>query len=258
MRIIDTHAHLNDERLYSSVSDIVSNMESDGLSKIINVGYCQQSSETSVKLANTYKSIYCSVGIHPHDASNAHTSNYDYFSSVATNPKLVAIGEIGLDYYYNHSERAVQKRVFVEQLELASALKLPVIIHLRDAFEDMLKLLKTNLHYLNNGLVLHCFSGDSDMVHQFLNIYPVYFSVGGAITFKNNLDKKDVLSHIPIDSLLLETDCPYMTPVPFRGTTNYPKYINFVASKLQEWFPERNIISETNANALRLFTKLNN
>jgi TatD DNase family protein len=233
-------------------------MEMDGVDKIINVGYSRQSSEISVDLANSYKNIYCSVGIHPHDSKDATQADYEYFISVSQNPKLVAIGEIGLDYYYNLSDESIQKRVFVEQLELANSLSLPIIIHLRDAYADMFTLLSQNKHYLNHGVVLHCYSGTSDDLKQYQSITDMYVSVGGAITFKNNASRKDVIAQVPINLLLLETDCPYMTPVPHRGTINYPKYVKFVASKLIDWFPDRDIITETNNNAKRLFDKLRN
>ncbi|MFA5450181.1 MAG: TatD family hydrolase [Clostridia bacterium] len=253
--IIDTHAHLNDKRLLPQVNDIVRDMEQDNLLAVINVGYDRKSSEISYSLSQEHKRIYAAVGIHPHDSRLKRQEDYDYFAAIASDPKVVAIGETGLDYYYDHSPRDVQKKVFAEHLELANGLKLPVVIHLRDAYKDMFDILKDNKHYLNNGAVLHCYSGSAEMLREYLKFDPIYFSYGGAITFAN-ANKRDIVLSTPIDRLLLETDCPYMTPVPHRGKTNYPKYVNLVASKIQEWLPNTDIANVTTRNAKSLFGKL--
>jgi len=211
--LIDTHAHLNDERLYPQVDDIADSMQEDGLSAIVNVGYDLTSSKLSVELSHKYENIYAVVGIHPHDAKYAEREAYDYFINAVKEEKTLAIGEIGLDYYYDRSPRDVQQRVFLEQLELADSLNMPVVIHLRDAYEDMYNLLLDNRNKLNNGIVMHCYSGSSEMVEKFLKFDP-YYSFGGAITFAKN--KERVIKSIKKDRLLTETDCPYMTPVPMR------------------------------------------
>ncbi|MFI3228604.1 MAG: TatD family hydrolase [Bacillota bacterium] len=249
--IIDTHAHLTDERLINEVPTIVSDMAKDNLKSIITVGYDRQSSEQGYKLSCTHKGIYCAVGIHPHDAKNVTQADYDYFASVASAKEVVAYGEIGLDYYYDLSERDVQKAVFCEQLELAHSLKKPVAIHLRDAYEDMSRLLKENKHYIQHGMVIHCYAGSEEMLKEY-NKYDSYYSFGGAITFKN-AKKDDIVRAIPKNRLLLETDCPYMTPVPYRGKTNYPKYVNIVAERVKEMMPEIDIEGLTTANAEELF-----
>lgn len=253
--LIDTHAHLNDDRLIPQCEEIISNMAADGIAAIINVGYDYKSSVYSVELADKYKHIYAAVGIHPHDAKTATGEYYDYFKKAAENIKVVAIGEIGLDYHYDYSPRDVQARVFVEQLELADHLKLPVIIHLREAYEDMFKLLNDNKSKLTNSFVLHCYSGSAEMAESF-NSFDCYYSFGGAITFAKNKDK--VIERIPTDRILLETDCPYMTPIPFRGKMNVPKNI-FYSAKVLAGFLNITIeeLSEiTNTNAKRLFRRL--
>lgn len=249
--LIDTHAHINDSRLLPLAAEIAADMTKDGLSHIINVGYDRQSSEDAVALAASYSGMYAAVGIHPHDSRLATQADYDRFAAICAMPKVVAYGEIGLDYYYDHSDRDTQKRVFCEQLEVAQSVHKPVVIHLRDAYGDMLALLKDNRNKLVNGFVLHCYSGSADMVKEYAKL-GAYFSFGGAVTFKN-ADKEGVLRAVPQDKLMLETDCPYMTPVPYRGKDNLPKYINLVSDKVQQWFPNTDIAALTSDNAKRFF-----
>ncbi len=249
--LFDTHAHLNDERLLPELATIANDMAKDNLACIVNVGYDRKSSEVAFDSSQNYDGIYCAVGIHPHDAKLATQADYDYFSSVSSNKKVLAYGEIGLDYYYDLSERSVQQAVFCTQLELAHSLKLPVIIHLRDAYQDMQRLIEDNKHYLHNGVVIHCYAGSAEMLKVF-NKYDSYYSFGGAITFKN-ANKGDIVKAVPLDRLLLETDCPYMTPVPFRGKTNYPKYVKLVAEKMAEFLPIVDIEAVTTANAKEFF-----
>jgi len=251
VKLIDTHAHLNDKRLLPLADSIVASMEEDGLSRIINVAWDVASGETAVELADRYAPLYAVVGIHPHDAKNADQAAYDRLIALAKHPKVLAYGEIGLDYFYDLSERDVQKKVFVEQLEIAHSLRLPVVIHLRDAYGEMLSLIKENKSFLSYGAVLHCYSGSVEMVREFSR-YDMYFSFGGLVTFKNT-DKESVLRTVPPERLMLETDCPYMTPVPHRGQTNLPKYVALVAEKLCAWFPDRDIAALTTANARRFF-----
>ncbi|HOB63953.1 MAG TPA: TatD family hydrolase [Clostridia bacterium] len=249
--LIDTHAHINDRRLLPLAEDIASSMQADNISHIINVGYDAESSEECVRLADKHQGMFAAVGIHPHDAKEATQKDYDRFGELCANPKVVAYGEIGLDYYYDLSDRDTQKRVFVEQLEVAYSLKKPVIIHLRDAYADMHRLIKENKDKLGYGFVLHCYSGSAEMAVEFARL-GAYFSFGGAVTFKN-ANKEPIVRSIPDDRLMLETDCPYMTPVPYRGKDNLPKYINLVADKIQEWFPTKDIAALTSQNARRFF-----
>ena len=249
--IIDTHAHLNDERLYPIRADIVSSMERNGLEAIINVGYDRPSSELALSIAEEYENLYAVVGIHPHDAKSATIDDYRYFESISANKKVVALGEIGLDFYYDLSDRDVQKKVFVEQLELAHSLKLPVVMHVRDAYGLALEILKENKRFLEYGGVMHCYAGSKELLKDFVDL-GLYASFGGVITFKN-FQKAEVVKSCPEDRLLLETDCPYMTPVPYRGKTNLPEYITYVKDKIQEWRPEMEVERVTTENAKRLF-----
>lgn len=255
--MIDTHTHINDERLKDDIPQIIDDMEKDGLSHIIAVGFDEKSSEECSFLSATYKNVYSAVGIHPHDADKADKDIYNKFAELSKSPKTVAIGEIGLDFYYDLSPREIQQRVFLEQLELAYSLKLPVIIHLRDAYGLMLKLLKENRSKLQYGAVLHCYSGSLEMLYEFLNL-GLMVSYGGSITFKNAVDKPKIVFNTPEDRFFLETDCPYLTPVPFRGKTNYPKFVRLVAEKIAEIKGKdfEYIDKLTTDNALKFFTKI--
>jgi len=254
---IDVHAHLNDPRLAPQADAIVSAMAQDNLLAIINTGYDRYSSELGVELASKYPNVYTTLGIHPHDAKDAEASDYGYFQANASNPKVVAIGEIGLDFYYDHSARAVQAKVFAEQLELADSLGLPVVFHLRDAFAEFERIVTENKHYLNNGGLLHCYSGSKEMAQVFSKRFDFYFSFGGAITFKN-AKKDEIVKAVPKERLLLETDCPYMTPEPYRGRLNYPKYVALVAQKMANMLnlPAQEVARITTTNAKTLFKRL--
>ncbi len=249
--IIDTHAHLNDERLAPLAQEIMGTMQEKGLGAIINVGYDRPSSELALKQAREYENLYAVVGIHPHDAKAQTQDDYKYFESVSQDKKVVAIGEIGLDFYYDLSDRDVQKRVFVEQLELAHALKLPVVMHVRDAYGLALEILKENKRFLEYSGVMHCYAGSKELLKEFVDL-GLYASFGGVTTFKN-FGKAEVVKYCPSDRLLLETDCPYMTPVPYRGKTNMPEYITLVRDKIQEWRDDVDVESVTTRNARSLF-----
>ena len=249
--IIDTHAHLNDERLSPLIGEIMGTMQTKGLGAIINVGYDRPSSELALAQAREYDNLYAVVGIHPHDAKAQTGDDYTYFESVSKDKKVVAIGEIGLDLYYDLSDREVQKRVFIEQLELAHSLQLPVVMHVRDAYGLALEILKENKRFLEHSGVMHCYAGSKELLKEFVDL-GLYASFGGVTTFKN-FGKAEVVKYCPADRLLLETDCPYMTPVPYRGKTNMPEYITLVRDKIQEWRDDIDVENVTTQNARRLF-----
>lgn len=249
--LIDSHAHINDERLLPDAKRIASDMEVDNLKAIINAGYDRPSSECAVELAKSYKGFYATVGIHPHDSKTATQDDYLLFEKLAVEQKVVAVGEIGLDFYYDLSERDVQKRVFIEQLELADAVGLPVVLHVRDAYGTALDILKANKQFLRHGGVMHSYAGSKETLREVLNL-GLCVSYGGVTTFKN-FGKADVVKATPLERMLLETDCPYLTPVPYRGKTNYPKYVGLVKDKISEWFPDDDIETITTKNAEELF-----
>lgn len=255
--LIDTHCHLTDERLAPEADDIISSLSADGIESIVVVGYDEQSSVDGHKLAVSHDNVYCAVGMHPHDSRLVTPATYEKFADMAKDEKTVAIGEIGLDYYYDLSPRDVQQRVFEEQISLAHDLSLPVILHVREGYEDARRILENNKSKLSNGVLLHCYSGSAEMVKVFSR-YDAYFSFGGAITFKNAVHNLESLKVVPRDRLLFETDAPYMTPVPFRGKTNYPKFVNLVADKAAEVLgaDREKLVEQTTKNAKTLFKRI--
>ena len=255
--LIDTHCHLNDEKLLCNADRIVASFKDDGLESAICVGYDMPSSECAVTLAEKFEEIYAAVGVHPHDADTLDDEACQRILELAKHKKVVAIGEIGLDYYYDLSEREVQKSAFAKQIELANQAKLPIALHVRDAYEDTRKILFDMKGYIKNGLLLHCYSGSSEYVKIFDKL-DAYYAFGGAITFKNAKHNLESLAVVPKGRLLLETDCPYMTPVPFRGKTNEPKYVSLVAQKAAQvlGMSVEEIEEITTQNAKRLFTRM--
>ncbi len=228
--MIDTHAHLEDDRLIEDVEQIVADFDKDGLQFVINNSCNLQSMTKVYDLAQRYSRLYCTVGMHPHDAKEFDQAFADKMTAFAQNSKVVAVGEIGLDYYYDLSDRKVQRDVFAQQIEIADKLHLPITLHIRDAYGDALDVLTAQKNHLNNGVLWHCYSGSAELARQMAK-KGHYFAFGGAITFKN-ANKDEVIRSVPIEQVLSETDCPYMTPVPFRGKTNYPKYVRYVVEKL--------------------------
>ena len=254
--MIDTHVHLEDERLLPQVDQIVSDFDKDCLQFVINNSCNLQSMTKAYELAQKYPNVYCTVGMHPHDAKDFNDQFAQLMQQCATHPKVVAVGEIGLDYYYDLSDRATQRDVFAHQIEIADKLHLPITLHVRDAYGDALDVLTAQKNYLNNGVLWHCYSGSAEFARQMAK-KGHYFAFGGAITFKN-ANKDEVIKNVPFEQVLCETDCPYMTPVPFRGKTNYPKYVRYVVEKLATTYGvdfdtmENQILT----NCKRIFTKI--
>ncbi len=232
MKLFDTHAHLDDARFDEDREAVIAQCIEEGVDLILNAGSNIATSKTSVQMAEKHDIIYASVGVHPHDAASMENSTIEELAVMAVNPKVKAIGEIGLDYYYDFSPREVQKQRFVEQIDLARQLKLPVIVHDRDSHGDVMDIFKKN-NIKQVGGVLHSFSGSIEMAKECLKL-GLYISISGPITFKNAVKTVEVVKEIPIDMLLIETDSPYLTPVPYRGKRNYPGYVRYVAEKIAE------------------------
>ncbi|HPD02108.1 MAG TPA: TatD family hydrolase [Eubacteriales bacterium] len=252
--LIDTHCHLNDERLLPELDKIIGGLAADNLWAIINASYDLESSIKSVEIAEGNDAVFATVGTHPHEAITASLAAYDRYAELALSEKVVAIGEIGLDFFYDYSPRETQKKVFLEQLELADALHLPVVLHIRDAYGEALDILKNNKQFLKYGALLHCYGGGAELAREFLKL-GCKFSFGGAITFANAKHNVEALKSLPLDAFMLETDCPYMTPVPYRGKVNYPKHLNIVAEKAAEILNVSidALAAQTNKNALAFF-----
>lgn len=251
--LIDSHAHLDDERFDKDRDGIIKSLEDSGIELVINPGSDVSSSIKAVALSEKYDNIYAAVGIHPHDVKDMDENTIELLRSFSKRKKVVAIGEIGLDYYYDNSPRDVQRNRFREQLRLAKEVGLPVIVHSRDAAGDTFDILKEEQDGTLRG-VLHCYSGSVEMAMDYINL-GFYISLGGPVTFKKSRVPKEVAKAVPIDRLLIETDSPYLTPEPYRGKRNEPIYVRYVAGVIAEirgmTFEE--LASKTTENTKKLF-----
>lgn len=248
--IFDTHAHYDDEKFNEDRDELLKALPSLGIETVINCSCDLKSSKIGIEFTKKYDYFYCAVGIHPHEAEDATIDQLDEIRQLAAYEKCVAIGEIGLDYHYDFSPRDLQIEYFEKQIILAKELDMPIIVHDREAHEDTLNLLKK---YMPKGVV-HCYSGSLESAKEIINL-GMYIGIGGAVTFKNAKKPVEVAANIPLDRLLLETDCPYMSPVPFRGKRCSSQLIPYTAEKIAE---VRNttaqcIIDAANANAKQLF-----
>ncbi|MEK6738039.1 MAG: TatD family hydrolase [Planctomycetota bacterium] len=251
--IVDTHAHLDFPDYKSDLETVLSRAREANVGYIINVGTNLAASEKSVNLASRYSNIYASVGIHPHDAAKVSEQTWLALEALAASPKVVAIGETGLDYYRNKSPHEDQQRVFGKHLSLAKSRNLPLIIHCREASSDCLKILNT---YKNGALkgVVHCFSGTEEVAKACLEL-GLHISFAGPITFSNGANLRTVAKSVPVERLLLETDCPFLSPQPKRGERNEPSYLSFVIPVLADIYglSTSDIERITTLNAQKLF-----
>lgn len=256
MKLIDSHAHLDDRRFNDDRAQVIERALQNDVQLIINAGADLASSKRSIGLAAQYPFVYATVGVHPHDAKDVPADYLQQLEAMAGQPKVLAIGEIGLDYYYDHSPRDVQREVFIAQLRLAKKLKLPVVIHLRDAYGDFLQIMRQEKLSPIAG-VMHCFSGSLEVAQECLAM-GFYISFAGPVTFKNANKLKEVAQGLPLDRILIETDCPYLTPTPYRGKRNEPAYVRYVAeeiARLQGTTPEA-VGEAVWRNVHRLFKRL--
>ena len=233
MELIDTHAHLDDEKFAHDRAAVVERALAAGVVKIITMGDSLDSSARSVALAEKFELVYAAVGIHPEEAQPMTAATDEQIAAWAAQEKVVAIGEIGLDYYWEKDEekRALQRAIFVRQLDLARQLKLPVCIHDREAHGDMMKILKTEGKGLRG--VLHCYSGSWEMATELLK-GDWYFGVDGPLTYKNAAKLPEIVQRLPAERILIETDSPYLSPMPFRGKRNEPAHVLYIAKKAAE------------------------
>lgn len=231
--IFDTHCHLNAKELYKNHEKYIISAKNEGVAAFLVVGYDYLSSKIAVELAEKFDFIYAAVGYHPVDVLKAKASELEKTFDLLKHPKVVALGEIGLDYHWieDASEREKQKEFFIRQIELANENDLPIIIHNRDAANDTYQILKE--HKVNKGGIMHCYSGSPEMAIELIRL-GFYISMGGPVTFKNARVPKEVVKAIPLDKLLVETDCPYLAPHPLRGTLNEPKNIVYTVKEIAE------------------------
>jgi TatD DNase family protein len=228
---IDTHTHIYFDKYDKDRKQIINNMEKDELDFIVSVGIDMKSSEQSIQLSNDNKRIFATIGFHPSEADLVNANSMDKFKKMSRNDNVVAIGEIGLDYYRNYKPKDIQKKALRQQLELAEELNLPVVIHNRDSHHDIHEELK-NFNGRVRG-IMHSFSGNYDFAKKILNL-GYYISITGVITFRNAPELRDIVKKIPLDRLLTETDCPFLTPEPYRGKRNQPAYVRYITQKISE------------------------
>lgn len=249
----DTHAHYDDKAFSQDRIELIESFPQKGVDTVINVGADMDSSLASIKLAEKYPYIYAAVGVHPYDAENMCQEDIDTLFEYSKNKRVVAIGEIGLDYHYEDCDKQKQRLWFEKQLQLCAHVDLPVIIHSRDATEETLEIIKQSS--VRKG-VIHAFSGSSEIAQTYVNM-GFYIGVGGVVTFKNAKKLVEVVEKIPLEHILLETDSPYLTPTPFRGQRNNSLYLPYVAEKISEIknIDVDSVINQTHKNAERLFLK---
>ncbi len=251
--IFDTHAHYDDERYDGILESSLETVRENGVELILTCGSDLETSEKAVALSESYPYIYGSVGVHPHAAKEVYKTDYlDKLRKFSTNQKIVAIGEIGLDYYYEFSPKMEQKQVFIEQLELAKELSLPTVLHMRDATEDMLEIL---FKHKPKG-VLHRYPGSVETSREIFKHTDLYIGIGCSVTYKNSKKETDTVKEMPLERLLLETDCPYLSPSHIRRELNLSHYISFAAERIAEIrgdFSAQEIIDIARENGKRLF-----
>lgn len=251
--LFDTHAHLDDERFNRDRDELIRGLPGKGVSRVICPGIDVASSQECISISEKHEIVYAAIGIHPHEAKSTEKGYLDKLRAMAAHKKVLAVGEIGLDYHYEHSPRDIQQCRFVEQIELASELGLPIIIHNRESHEYMLNILTSKKDMIVGG-VMHCYSGSWEMAKLFLDL-GLYISLAGPVTFKNAKGPVEIAKNIPLDRLLVETDSPYLTPVPYRGKRNDPSHVGLVAEKIGEirGISTEEIVSVTADNAKKLF-----
>ena len=249
--LFDTHAHLNDPAFDPDRDMLIRGLPEKGVGLVMNVGCCLESSRDCVAMAETYPHIYASVGSHPDSADEVNQEVLDEYRMLCKHDKVKAIGEIGLDYYYEDIPRDIQQKAFRMQLELAQELQMPVIVHERDAHQDGLMIVKD---FPTVTGVFHCYSGSAEMARQLVNM-GWYIGFTGVLTFKNARNAVETATSIPLERIVLETDCPYMAPEPFRGKRNDPGYLFRMAEKLAELrgISVEEVETITTENAKRLY-----
>ena len=249
---IDTHSHIYYDQYKNDLPAIIDAAKQNNVCKIICVGTDIKTSFESIEIASQYDDVYCTVGCHPHETSKVE-KNYIYeLEQMCKNSKVVAIGETGLDYYYNHSPPSIQKKCFIDQINLSSDLEMPIVIHNRNSDEDLLIILEK---YKPTG-VIHCFSGDINLAKKIIEL-GMLLSFTGIVTF-NSSKLDDVIREVNFNKFMIETDSPYLTPEPFRGRRNEPKHVKLIAEKIAKIknVSVEQVMQHTTRNAYKLFNKL--
>lgn len=250
--IFDTHAHYDDEQFDEDRDELLKSMSDLGVGTIVDASATYESCEKVLALAGKYPYVYAAIGVHPDEVGELNEDKIQHMKELCRNKKVVAVGEIGLDYYWDNEPHEVQQKWFIRQLKLAEEVKKPVIIHSREAAADTMYIMKNYAQGL--GGVIHCYSYSREMAEEYVKM-GFYIGIGGVVTFKNAKKLKDVAAAIPIEKIVLETDCPYMAPEPYRGKRNQSSYIRYVAEKIAELkeMSLEEVIAVTEKNARDLY-----
>lgn len=250
--IFETHAHYDDAKFDTDREMLLADLPQRGISPVINVGSSIATTKTTLSLAQEYPFLYAAVGVHPSDVDDLNDDTYVWLRQQTTLQKTVAVGEIGLDYYWDKEGHDLQKYWFIRQLELAGEKKLPVMIHSREAAADTMEIMKK--YGKDRNGVIHCYSYSPEMAQEYVKM-GYFIGVGGVVTFKNAKKLKETVQEIPLESIVLETDCPYLAPEPFRGKRNCSLYISYVAEKIAELkgISAEEVIRQTEENAKQLY-----
>ena len=253
--IVDSHCHLDTANLYNELDEVVKRASINNVKHLLTICTTLESFEKIKLITQKYKNIYGTFGIHPHESEKYQQIDSNFIlNTKRKHSKIVGIGETGLDFYYNHSDKKIQKKSFIEHIKAASELGIPVIVHTRNAEADTYEILKSECKNSNLKVLIHCFTGTKDFAKKLVDLN-FYISVSGIITFKKTNDLTEAVSSVPIENLLVETDSPYLAPAPFRGKNNEPSYIIHTIKKLSEIkkLPEKTIMRSTTNNFMKLF-----
>ncbi|MBM7704926.1 TatD family hydrolase [Metabacillus iocasae] len=251
--LFDTHVHLNADQYEEDMEEVIQRAQDAGIEHMVVVGFDRKTINRAMEIVEKYEFIYAAVGWHPVDAIDMTDEDLEWIEELAAHPKVVAIGEMGLDYHWDKSPKDVQKDVFRRQIRLARKVNLPIIIHNRDATEDVVQILREE-KVEEVGGIMHCFTGSLEVAKQCIDMN-MYISFGGPVTFKNAKKPKEVATQLPLDRLLIETDCPYLTPHPYRGKRNEPSYVTYIAEQIADLkgITYEELAQKTTANAKKLF-----
>lgn len=252
MMIFDTHAHYDDEQFDTDREELLASMQENGVGTIVNVSATYESCKNVTELAEKYPFMYAAVGVHPDEVGSLNEEKLEKMEELLAKEKVVAVGEIGLDYYWDNESHDLQKQWFIRQLTLARKHHLPVLIHSREAAADTMEIMKEHANDLSG--VIHCYSYSKEMAKEYVKM-GFYIGVGGVVTFKNARKLKETVEEIPLTSIVLETDCPYLAPEPFRGKRNQSAYIRYVAEEIAriKQISCEEVIAQTEKNARAMY-----
>ncbi|WP_456272834.1 TatD family hydrolase [Bacillus sp. AK031] len=251
--LFDTHVHLNADQFSEDLEEVIARAQKEGVENMVVVGFDRPTINKAMELVDTYDFLYAAIGWHPVDAIDMTDEDLNWIEELSSHPKVVAIGETGLDYHWDKSPKDIQQEVFRKQIRLAKKVKLPIVIHNREATQDIVDILQEE-DAKEVGGIMHCFSGSPETARDCLDMN-FLISLGGPVTFKNAKKPKEVAEEVPLDKLLIETDCPYLAPHPYRGKRNEPSYVKLVAEQIADikgvTFEE--VAEKTTRNAKKLF-----